>query len=266
MGWTAGASLGAIPYENVGLNHLYCTPNKLWEYPMAGVPILATDLVELGRSLRSNGIGVLLPREFDAADVVRAVNDIDDDGLASMGRACARYAERENWQAVRGAAAGLLCRAAPAFVPLAFTRSRHGQSILTDASDDPMEKRLRWLQERVEAQRQALQDKAETVESLRQRLDDANRKLNQSRARNEELLDAVRRREAMIATLNQRTAALTELVQELRERVRTARHDPRASEVLDHNSAKGSGRVLCGAPGGSVIHQLRRGGRRSAAG
>ena len=34
--WTAGADVGIIPYENTGLNHLYCTPNKLWEFPNAG--------------------------------------------------------------------------------------------------------------------------------------------------------------------------------------------------------------------------------------
>src|SRR5690606_10664221 len=38
--WTAGGTIGVIPYENVGLNHWFCTPNKLWEYPNAGVPVL----------------------------------------------------------------------------------------------------------------------------------------------------------------------------------------------------------------------------------
>ena len=31
--WSTGATIGIIPYENVSLNHWYCTPNKLWEYP-----------------------------------------------------------------------------------------------------------------------------------------------------------------------------------------------------------------------------------------
>ncbi|HYE68658.1 MAG TPA: hypothetical protein VEA58_08600, partial [Anaerovoracaceae bacterium] len=33
--WTAGGTIGIIPYEKIGLNHWFCTPNKLWEYPNA---------------------------------------------------------------------------------------------------------------------------------------------------------------------------------------------------------------------------------------
>ncbi len=36
--WTQGATLGIIPYEGKMLNHWIATPNKLWEYPSAGVP------------------------------------------------------------------------------------------------------------------------------------------------------------------------------------------------------------------------------------
>src|SRR5690606_35834587 len=40
--WTQGATVGAIPYPITCLNHWGCAPNKLWEYPGAGVPIIAT--------------------------------------------------------------------------------------------------------------------------------------------------------------------------------------------------------------------------------
>lgn len=98
--WTAGATLGAIPYENIGLNHLYCTPNKLWEYPLAGVPILASDLEEMGRSIRTHSIGVLIPRDFTADDIVQSVNMLTDEKLEQLRKACAVYAETQNWQAL----------------------------------------------------------------------------------------------------------------------------------------------------------------------
>ena len=97
--WSAGASLGAITYENTSLNHLYCTPNKLWEYPSAGVPILATDLEELGRTVRAHGIGYLLPRAFTAADIANAVNAATDEALSKMRAACRLYMEDNNWAA-----------------------------------------------------------------------------------------------------------------------------------------------------------------------
>ena len=49
--WSSGATIGIIPYENTGLNHWYCNPNKLWEYPNASVPILVSPFPELTLSL-----------------------------------------------------------------------------------------------------------------------------------------------------------------------------------------------------------------------
>jgi glycosyltransferase involved in cell wall biosynthesis len=95
--WSAGASLGAIPYENTGLNHLYCTPNKLWEYPNAGVPILATGLVEMTRVIEGGGTGFLLPREFTAADIAETVNRLTPEQLEAARAACLAFIERDNW-------------------------------------------------------------------------------------------------------------------------------------------------------------------------
>jgi glycosyltransferase involved in cell wall biosynthesis len=96
--WSAGASLGAIPYENTGLNHLYCTPNKLWEYPNALVPILATDLIEMGALIRENEVGFLMPREFDEHDIAKIVNAISDDDLQQARKNCARFIKKNNWE------------------------------------------------------------------------------------------------------------------------------------------------------------------------
>ena len=95
--WTAGASLGAIPYENTNLNHLYCTPNKLWEYPNAGVPIVATDLVEMGRMIREWGTGLLLPREFAPSDIVVAVRSYDPATERRLRENCARFSRQMSW-------------------------------------------------------------------------------------------------------------------------------------------------------------------------
>ncbi len=95
--WSAGASLGAIPYENTSLNHLYCTPNKLWEYPNAGVPVLASDLEEMGRFIREYGFGFLLPREFSAEDIVSLVTALTDDQLAIARENCQRFIASNHW-------------------------------------------------------------------------------------------------------------------------------------------------------------------------
>ncbi|MFZ0386637.1 MAG: glycosyltransferase [Solirubrobacteraceae bacterium] len=56
--WTAGADVGAIPYQPIGLNNTYSTPNKLFEYMAAGVPIVATRLPEIARIVEAHAIGV----------------------------------------------------------------------------------------------------------------------------------------------------------------------------------------------------------------
>jgi len=95
--WSAGASLGVVPYENTSLNHLYCTPNKLWEYPGAGVPVLCTDLPEMAAMLAESGYGLLLPREFSAADIARIVNALDETSLAVLRARCAPFIASNNW-------------------------------------------------------------------------------------------------------------------------------------------------------------------------
>lgn len=96
--WTAGADLGTIPYENTGMNHLYCSPNKLWEYPAAGVPILATDMPEMKKKIDDYGIGLTVDRELDPAEIAAAVNGLTDQDLQRMRVNCAEYAVVEDWK------------------------------------------------------------------------------------------------------------------------------------------------------------------------
>ncbi|GLI30093.1 MULTISPECIES: glycosyltransferase [Brachybacterium] len=102
LSWTAGAALGTIPYENTGLNHLYCSPNKLWEYPAAGVPILATDMPEMEKQIKKYGIGVTFPMALDPAQIADTVNALSDADLEQMAANCATYAASENWQKYEG--------------------------------------------------------------------------------------------------------------------------------------------------------------------
>lgn len=95
--WTAGATVGLIPYEKVGLNHLYCTPNKLWEYPAAGVPILCSPLIELIRAIQENGIGWVLPVDASPANYASMINRLEESELAEAVAACKRYIISDNW-------------------------------------------------------------------------------------------------------------------------------------------------------------------------
>lgn len=57
--YTACADVGIIPYQATCLNNRYCTPNKLYEFIAAGLPIIATDLSEITRIIQHYDIGLV---------------------------------------------------------------------------------------------------------------------------------------------------------------------------------------------------------------
>lgn len=77
---SASADMGIIPYPHVDLNSYYCTPNKLFEFIQAGLPILANTSPELDRFVVKEGFGVARPMEnviqiADAVDFAFSLND-----------------------------------------------------------------------------------------------------------------------------------------------------------------------------------------------
>jgi glycosyltransferase involved in cell wall biosynthesis len=55
---TADADIGVTLLEDTCLNHRFALPNKLFEYLMAGVPVLSSDLPEIRRVVNGHGVGV----------------------------------------------------------------------------------------------------------------------------------------------------------------------------------------------------------------
>lgn len=70
---SASADMGVIPYPHVDLNSYYCTPNKLFEFIQAGLPILANESPELDRFVVQQGFGVARPMH-DADEIAAAID------------------------------------------------------------------------------------------------------------------------------------------------------------------------------------------------
>lgn len=112
--WTSGADVGVIPYENTCLNHWFCSPNKLWEYPVAGVPMLVSDFPELRKVVDEHGVGLTLPPVLDGSALRSLLADIDDSRLRSMREACRRFLEKDNWSVYEARLVDLYRAVAPA--------------------------------------------------------------------------------------------------------------------------------------------------------
>jgi glycosyltransferase involved in cell wall biosynthesis len=96
--WTAGATIGVIPYENTGLNHWLCTPNKLWEYPNANVPVLVSPFPELRRPVESYGYGWVLPEDQNPEALGAMIAQLTPAEIAQAKGNCRRFIEENHWE------------------------------------------------------------------------------------------------------------------------------------------------------------------------
>jgi glycosyltransferase involved in cell wall biosynthesis len=61
--WTCQAKLGFSLEEDLGANYHFASPNKVYDYIQAGVPVLVSDLPEMRRTAETYGVGEVLEDE-----------------------------------------------------------------------------------------------------------------------------------------------------------------------------------------------------------
>ncbi len=99
----AAADVALIPLEPTSEGHRYALPNKLFESMMAGLPIVASDVVEIARVLEETGAGVTYPASLTQSpdDIAAAIERVlaDPEAARQMGAAGRQAArERYNWE------------------------------------------------------------------------------------------------------------------------------------------------------------------------
>jgi glycosyltransferase involved in cell wall biosynthesis len=98
LAYCASADVGVIPYQAVDLNNYYTSPNKLFDFIQAALPIVASDLPFLRRVIVGEGGGVVA--KLDAPeDYKRAINEVltREDGGAGLRDNLLRAAPRYTW-------------------------------------------------------------------------------------------------------------------------------------------------------------------------
>jgi glycosyltransferase involved in cell wall biosynthesis len=93
------ATVGVIPYEPVGLNNTYTTPNKLFDYMAAGLPVVASRLPELTRFVERGEMGLTFP-PGDPAALAAALNEIlaDPERYRRMRERSQEAGRRYTWE------------------------------------------------------------------------------------------------------------------------------------------------------------------------
>jgi len=95
LDWIAGAEYGLIPYEKGHLNHTLCTPNKLYEFSAAGVPVLATNLQALDHIIKEHEIGATFENLVFDNRLVRFLENVTEKDTKFLKKSCEKFAAKE---------------------------------------------------------------------------------------------------------------------------------------------------------------------------
>jgi len=76
--YTASADIGIHLIQNTCLNHYYCMPNKLFEYAMAGIPILVSNMKEMATMVTQNAMGMVI-EDFTPQAINHAIDELLDE-------------------------------------------------------------------------------------------------------------------------------------------------------------------------------------------
>lgn len=97
--YTAAADLGVIPYEPIDENHLYCSPNKLFEFVVGELPFICNDLPFL-RAVKDK-YGVLETAVMkDPSSIAETVKNLllNQDKWIKLKQNCKKAKQELNWE------------------------------------------------------------------------------------------------------------------------------------------------------------------------
>jgi glycosyltransferase involved in cell wall biosynthesis len=97
--YTASADIGVQPIENTCLNHFTTDSNKLFEYVMAGLPVVASRLPEIRRVVQAHELGLLVS-PGNRGELIAALRRLvsDSDLRAHYAANSRKAAKTLNWE------------------------------------------------------------------------------------------------------------------------------------------------------------------------
>ncbi|MBU1100441.1 MAG: glycosyltransferase [Bacteroidetes bacterium] len=99
INYTAGADIGFSLIENISISYYYALPNKLFEYIMASVPVIVSDLPQMKKIVMDYKVGAVV--DFDNVNelketILRLTET--SDSIKAFKENCVVAAEELNWQ------------------------------------------------------------------------------------------------------------------------------------------------------------------------
>lgn len=97
LDYTASADIGISLIQDICLSYRYCLPNKLFEYIMAGLPVVVSDLPEMKKIVETNGIGATV-KDDDVTSFIDAISKARRLDMAEMAEKMDSLSNLYNWE------------------------------------------------------------------------------------------------------------------------------------------------------------------------
>ncbi len=99
INYTSGADIGLALIENISISYYYALPNKLFEYIVAGLPVIASNLPQMKKIVETYKVGEVIDIE-SGESIVPIIQRWNDNKhlLNEYKKNCFEAAKELNWQ------------------------------------------------------------------------------------------------------------------------------------------------------------------------
>ena len=97
LDYTSSADIGISLIENTCLSYYYCMPNKLFEYAMAGLPVIVSNMKDMSELVDKNNMGTVIS-DFSPEGINKAVDKFLLKDLSEMKDNAYRVACENSWE------------------------------------------------------------------------------------------------------------------------------------------------------------------------
>lgn len=97
LSYTAAAAAAVSYIFNSCLNYLYCMPNKLFEYTMAGLPVIVSNLKDMSDVVREYNLGIVVDMDTPEA-INKAVDTLIAMDLSQFRENARKFAQTYCWE------------------------------------------------------------------------------------------------------------------------------------------------------------------------
>jgi glycosyltransferase involved in cell wall biosynthesis len=97
LDFTASADVGISLISNTCLSYYYCMPNKLFEYLMAGLPIIVSNMHDMANFVNQNNVGVVADDET-ATSLIKAIDCLHKMDISELESKILTTVKKYSWE------------------------------------------------------------------------------------------------------------------------------------------------------------------------